>query len=67
MSSPARSGRSNLPAHCARCAGKPGSVDAIARGCTCPVLSNGHGHANPDWTWVTAGCPVHCPSEVAED
>ena len=44
----------------------PGSKEALALGCTCPVLDNhygkGSGWKNPDGSeafWVTQGCPVH--------
>jgi hypothetical protein len=43
----------------------PGSNEAIALGCTCPVMDNGHGQGFP-WPgtegpsfWVNADCPVH--------
>ena len=44
----------------------PGSLAALARGCTCPVLDNGHGrgcgrkdeYGNPLY-WIAEGCPVH--------
>lgn len=46
----------------------PGSDEAIAKGCICPVLDNGHGKGsgrvdedgNPQF-WVTQGCPIHDP------
>lgn len=41
----------------------PGSAEALARGCTCPVLDNTHGKGipRPDGPkfWVTEGCPLH--------
>jgi len=44
----------------------PGSNEAIVRGCTCPVLDNGHGsgsgYTNPDGSpafWVAENCPIH--------
>ena len=40
----------------------PGSPEAIARGCTCPVLDNGHGRGymgQPGIFVCTDGCPVH--------
>lgn len=43
----------------------PGSDEAIALSCECPVLDNGHGHGylgQPDVFVYTAGCPVHAPS-----
>lgn len=42
----------------------PGSDDALAAGCQCPVLDNGHGKTAPyppDGWWIAAGCPVHAP------
>ena len=39
----------------------PGSDEAIAKGCTCPVMDNNHGKWEP-WTggwWITEGCPLH--------
>ena len=36
----------------------PGSDEAVARGCTCPVLDNGRGRAGPPW-WYSGDCPVH--------
>jgi len=40
----------------------PGSPDAVALGCLCPVMDNNHGKWAPyppgGW-WITAGCPVH--------
>lgn len=42
----------------------PGSDDAIAKGCTCPVLDNGRGRGAYQiggvWQfWVSFDCPVH--------
>ncbi len=42
----------------------PGSEEAIAKGCTCPVLDNCHGrgaYGNADryGFWYDAGCPLH--------
>jgi hypothetical protein len=42
----------------------PGSDEAIERGCTCPVLDNGHGRGymgnGAKYGFViTAGCPLH--------
>lgn len=38
----------------------PGSDEAVALGCTCPIYDNNHGRRQPwpDW-WITAGCPLH--------
>jgi hypothetical protein len=44
--------------------GAPGSDTAIKNGCSCPVLSNGHGRgafgdgAQYGW-WQSYACPVH--------
>ncbi|MDQ0506005.1 hypothetical protein QOZ94_002809 [Xanthobacter agilis] len=40
----------------------PGSDAAIALGCTCPVLDNGHGRGymgRSEQFWVSADCPIH--------
>lgn len=40
----------------------PGSDEALDRGCTCPVLDNGHGNPELGKTrgfWITQGCPLH--------
>jgi len=39
----------------------PGSDEALALGCLCPVMDNNHGKYTPwpgDW-WVRPDCPVH--------
>ena len=39
----------------------PGSDEAMAMGCTCPVLDNNHGRHVP-WPggyWVNEDCPIH--------
>lgn len=44
---------------------KPGSDAAIALGCVCPVLDNGHGKGymgQPGIFVYTMGCPVHDPA-----
>jgi hypothetical protein len=41
----------------------PGSKEAIALGCICPVLDNNHGKWKPwrgGW-WILAECPIHVP------
>jgi hypothetical protein len=43
----------------------PGSPEAVARGCTCPVIDNGHGrgyHGQPDVFVYAEGCPLHWAS-----
>ena len=38
----------------------PGSKEAIALGCLCPVLDNNHGKgAAMGGYWMTANCPLH--------
>lgn len=44
----------------------PGSDEAIAAGCSCPVLDNAHGkgcgYLNADCApmfWINADCPMH--------
>jgi len=48
----------------------PGSDEALMRGCTCPVIDNGHGRGymggvkderGQTMFVVTCGCPVHAP------
>ena len=41
---------------------KPGSDEAIAAGCTCPILDNGRGRGymgQPGIYVYTLGCPIH--------
>lgn len=40
----------------------PGSEDAVALGCTCPVLDNCHGTGvvgRPGLFWISGDCSVH--------
>lgn len=42
----------------------PGSAEARAQGCSCPVLDNNHGRGyrgNPNVFVRVVGCPLHCP------
>jgi len=42
----------------------PGSPEAVALGCTCPILDNGSGRGRGDGMfWQTAGCPIHTTKE----
>jgi hypothetical protein len=48
----------------------PGSDEALAAGCLCPVLDNGHGRGvytdeagNPLF-WINAICPIHGTMQV---
>lgn len=41
----------------------PGSYEALALGCRCPVLDNAHGEGVPyggerSW-WINGECPLH--------
>lgn len=44
---------------------KPGSDEAVAQGCECPVMNNGHGRGycqdeKGEWVFVVnADCPLH--------
>lgn len=40
----------------------PGSTEAIAAGCQCPVMDNNHGRFSPyprDGWYINLECPVH--------
>jgi hypothetical protein len=41
----------------------PGSDEAAAAGCTCPVLDNARGKSagRPGEFWISGGCPLHAP------
>lgn len=45
----------------------PGSKEALAKGCTCPVLDNNHGkgmwNGREHLYWQAYGCPVHSPQQ----
>jgi hypothetical protein len=43
---------------------KPGSDEALAKGCTCPVLDNAHGRGymgRSDTFIMDGDCPLHSP------
>lgn len=45
----------------------PGSREAIAAGCICAVIDNGHGTGSmwgPGNFWITEGCPLHDRKEA---
>jgi hypothetical protein len=44
----------------------PGSDAAIAIGCTCPVMDNGHGRGINGLFWYSQDCPVHAQREAGE-
>lgn len=40
----------------------PGSDAALDKGCTCPVVDNGHGNeelGNTRGFWISGDCPLH--------
>lgn len=54
----------------------PGTPEALALGCTCPVIDNGHGRGwmggakdeNGETLFVyTIGCPIHHPAKDADN
>lgn len=48
----------------------PGSQEARAGGCTCPVLDNCRGKWAPwppDGWYITEGCPLHWPQYAPAD
>ena len=51
------------PAPCGPRAMTPGSAEATAAGCTCPVIDNHHGQGVPTKDgpafWTVPGCPLH--------
>ena len=49
---------------CPECRMMPGSDTAVAQGCTCPVLDNGHGHSM--WMTVAGDCAMHTPTYGAD-
>jgi hypothetical protein len=47
----------------------PGSDEAVARGCRCPVIDNGRGRGymgQPDIFVLSADCPLHWPPKEKE-
>lgn len=48
----------------------PGSDAAIAQGCMCPVIDNGHGNEalakDRGGFFITVGCPLHTPYRVTQ-
>ncbi len=48
----------------------PGSPEAVAKGCTCPITDNAHGLGVPGADgnyWITDDCPIHGRKEEEED
>lgn len=38
----------------------PGSADAVAGGCNCPIIDNGHGYGSYKGGFiVNMNCPIH--------
>lgn len=50
----------------------PGTSDARAGGCTCPVMDNSHGKGRGGdgvrygW-WIVEGCPMHAPKKLPSE
>ena len=50
----------------------PGSPEAIAKGCTCPVIDNGYGKGRGGngeclgW-WIAGDCPIHGQIKIEND
>ncbi len=47
---------------------KPGSLEAVEAGCSCPVLDNAHGGGwigvgDTVYYWQSENCPLHTPIE----
>lgn len=47
----------------------PGSIEAVSKGCSCPVMDNAHGRGvNPGEAdtlfWVNGSCPIHGSDEL---
>ena len=54
----------------ARSVPNPGSDEAVARGCTCPVLDNARGRGaayNEGTFWINDACPLHALRQGADD
>jgi len=48
----------------------PGSEQALALGCLCPIMDNWRGRAAPyppDGWVIVQGCPVHAPERTEEE
>lgn len=48
---------------------KPGSPEAVERGCTCPRMDNGHGRGYmgiPDNFVISGDCPMHADESREE-
>jgi hypothetical protein len=48
----------------------PGSDEAVAAGCQCPVLDNSRGKGwmmNPDLFWISANCPLHANNNGVDE
>jgi len=46
---------------------KPGSRDAIVRGCTCDVLLNDYGHGSQGGYITSGRCPLHGVREYRQE
>lgn len=48
----------------------PGSIEAINKGCTCPIMDNAKGAGYmgiPGMYIYTCGCPIHAPNDAPPD
>lgn len=43
---------------------RPGSPDAVSRGCTCPVMDNA---GQEKYFWVSTLCPLHGHESLEDD
>lgn len=51
------------------CPPNPGSPEAYALGCKCPILDNGHGRGSgwgPGKFWINGDCPMHGVKPAAD-
>ena len=44
----------------------PGSREAVALGCVCPVIDNHYGAGVDGQWWYSEGCPVHCGAALTK-
>jgi hypothetical protein len=44
----------------------PGSPEAVALSCSCPVLDNHYGAGVDGQWWYSEDCPVHCGADAEQ-
>lgn len=44
----------------------PGSPEALAQGCRCPVMDNRRGRGVEGRWWIAGDCPLHAPAKERE-